>query len=70
MNYILRKVEVNGNADMFGGRDTETDIALSCYPERLIEYCEKTYNCTPSIGKPKSFEWTYYMIVETNLFPL
>jgi hypothetical protein len=67
MNYILKKVEVNGNADMYGGSDTETEIGISKDQRKLIDYCKFTYDCEPSIGKPQKFEWVYYTIEETKM---
>lgn len=70
MNYILQKVEVNGNADRFGGADTKTDIAVSADIEKLQKYCKETYNQEAFIGEPKKFQWNYYTIIVGNLIIL
>jgi hypothetical protein len=67
MNYILKKIEVNGSADMYGGSDYETEIALSDSVDKLQEYCKENYGYEASVGKPQNFEWVYFKIVETNL---
>jgi len=64
MNYILVKVEVNMNADRFGGRDSETQLVISDDSEALEEYCVETYGVKPN---PEKFEWTYYKIVATSM---
>jgi hypothetical protein len=43
MLYLLKKVSVNGNADMYGGRDTETEIAISQSISSLQDYCREKY---------------------------
>jgi hypothetical protein len=67
MIYLLKKIEVNGNADMYGGNDDETEIAISTSIDNLQDYCKKTYNCEASVDKLQKFEWVYFIIVETNL---
>ena len=68
MNHLLKHVEVNLNADMFGGSDRVTELAISSDIELLKTVCETAYGCEPSIGEPpKKFGWEYYMIVETNI---
>ena len=64
MNHILVKVEVNGNADRFGGRDSETQLVVSSDREALEDYCQLTYGVS---ADPEKFEWTYYKIVETDM---
>lgn len=70
MNYVLKKIEVNGNADRFGGSDYETEIALSDSKEKLQEYCKEKFGYEASVGKPQKYEWLYFMIVETKLIVL
>lgn len=65
MNYKLVKVNVNGNADRFGGSDSETEIAISTNKEKLEEYCKETYG--QSAKKSEKFSWEYYKIVETKI---
>ena len=67
MNHILQKVEVNGNADRFGGTDTEIPIAISGDIKTLKDYCKRTYDEEASVGKPEKFAWNYYTIVPSNL---
>jgi hypothetical protein len=70
MNYILKKIEVNGSADMYGGSDYVTEIAISDSIDKLQEYCKERYGYEASVGKPQQFVWEYFMIVETNMIIL
>ena len=67
MNYILKKVEVNMNADQFGGRDTEIEIGISNDVKILKDYCKREFDCEASEGKPEKFAWEYYTIIPTTL---
>jgi len=67
MNYLLKKVEVNGDADQFGGRDTEIEIAISNDVKILKDYCRREFKCEASVGKPEKFVWEYYTIIPTTL---
>jgi len=64
MNYKLIKVELNMNADQFGGRDTRTEIAISNEVETLETYCMTTFGATGH--KPKKFAYEYYDIVPST----
>jgi len=70
MSYILKKVEVNGDADMYGGSNGETKIAISLDIENLKMYCVDNFNSEATIGKPETFSWEYYTIVESSLIIL
>jgi len=70
MLYILKKVEVNGNADRFGGHDYHTEIAISASIDALQNYCKERYGLEASVGKPQQFVWEYFMIVESDLILL
>ncbi len=64
---MLKKIEVNGNADRFGGSNYETEIAVSVSIEKLQAHCKENYGQEATIGKPLAFEWVYFKIVETTL---
>ena len=58
MNYKLIEVETNGD----GGRDGHYERAISDDKEKLIKYCEETFE--KKVGKPDIFSWDNYFIIE------
>jgi len=69
MCYILKKVEVNMNADQFGGRDHEKEIAISDSEAVLETYCIDTFG-VPTKKKEDKFMWEYYVIINSNMIIL